>query len=117
MFVRLLPWVVAWSLLCLAVLSLPSFGLFIAPVALVALGAAAWRADENAAGPGFAIGVALPLLAIGLMNLGYTPCPEDGVLTIEPGEDSAECGGWNPVPWLVAGGVLAGLGVRSARRG
>lgn len=65
-----MPWVIAWALVALTVLSLPSFGLFIGPVALLALAAASYWGGDRVAGAGFALGVGL-MLVIGLGN----PCP------------------------------------------
>ncbi|HSK14654.1 MAG TPA: hypothetical protein VK915_00655 [Gaiellaceae bacterium] len=108
------PWFLAWAFaggsLFFAVLSGFSIGLLVLPFAL----AAVWLVGR-ACRPwpellGGASGAGLVLLAVAFLNRDATPCPESGELTVQPGQTSITCGGSDPVPWLVAGGVLLAAG-------
>jgi len=114
-----LAWAVSGALASLTIAAAPSFGIFLLPVAvavalLVARTVRAWPEALGALE-----GVAAAALLVGLLNLGYTACPTSGVVTLAPGQQSVECGGLEPAPFLIAGGVLAiaGLaGYRALRR-
>jgi hypothetical protein len=48
------------------------------------------------------------LIVIGLLSLDYDPCSHRGTVVLAEGEEMS-CGGMDPVPWLVAGGVVAAV--------
>ena len=107
-------WAVVGALFSFSVLGAASIGLFVFPVALLALFVALWLVR---AWPGIAsgiVGLASLILLVGILNLGSTPCPSSGsgMSYGGPGTGamSTSCGGWDPVPWLLVGVVLAGAG-------
>ena len=98
-------WAVAGGLLAFAVLSW--VGIFVLPATLVAC----WLAARSAQRP-LVPRAARRLAGVGLLCLGaaygardYSPCPPGGSLRVPPGETSASCGGFDPLPRLAA--VLA----------
>jgi hypothetical protein len=98
------------SVVAIGVLSLPSLGMFLLPVALAACTLATTRNrfwPESACG--VLAGTGITGLLVGFLNLGYVPCPS-GPMELGPGE-SYSCGGFDPRPWLVAGGLLFGGGL------
>jgi len=101
-------WVLAGALAVFSLLGAASIGLFIAPLAAVAI----WLVLRfGRAGPemlGMVSGAGVVSLLIALLNRGTRPCSEEG-LRLRPGETEATCGGLDAVLWLVAG--------LSARRG
>ena len=103
-------WGVAGALVALTLLSLLSIGIFILPLAVIALAVAGWRASGWPEGVGLVAGVGATCLVIAFLSRDYEPC-DDGPLTVSPGETSAECGGTDPVPWLVVGIALVGASV------
>ena len=108
------PWFLAWTaaggLLVVSYLTVFSIGLFVLPFAVVAV----WLVGRHGrAWPellGGVSGAGLVLVGVALANRGSTPCPEGGALTIPPGQTSVECGGLDPVPWLVAGLAFVAVG-------
>lgn len=111
-------WGLAGGLAFFAILTGLSIGLFVLPFAALAI----WFVGRSAARwpemLGVALGGAAVCLAVAAINWDYTPCP-DGPITLPPGEASFSCGGFDPMPWLVAGVVLAvagPLGYLVARR-
>jgi hypothetical protein len=96
------------GLLTLSLLS--SLGLFLLPVALVAC----WLAERSTRSAlellGALPGAGLVCLGIAFGARDYSPCPPEGSLTIPPGETSVSCGGFDPLPWLVAGLALVVAG-------
>jgi len=103
-------WVLAGALAVFSLLGAASIGLFIAPLAAVAI----WLVLRfGRAGPemlGMVSGAGVVSLLIALLNRGTRPCTEEG-LRLRPGETEAICGGLDPVLWLVAGLVLVAAGV------
>ena len=94
-------WVVAGGLLTFSLLSF--LRLFLLPVALVAC----WLAGRGTRSAlellGAVAGAGLVCLGIAFVARDHSPCPPGGSLTIPPGETSVSCGGFDPLPWLVAG--------------
>jgi len=77
------------------------------PVAAVLIALLALRSQ----GPEL-LGIPLGVGALGVWigaNNHYTPCPSNGVFTLLPGQREASCGGFDGLPWLVAG-VMVMLG-------
>lgn len=85
-----------------------SIGLFLLPFAVVTVALLLRRGHPWPEVVGGAAGLGVVLLVLAALNLDYSPCTEEGI-SLEPGERSASCGGWNPLPLAVAGAlVLAG---------
>jgi len=114
-------WVLAGALAVFSVLGAASIGLFIAPLAVVAI----WLTSRfGRVWPemlGMVSGAGAVCLLIALLNRleGTTPCAEGGH-SLSPGETEASCGGLSPTPWLVGGLVLVTAGAVAyarARRG
>ena len=103
-------WVLAGALATFSLLGAASIGLFIAPLAAIAI----WLALRlGRAGPemlGMVSGAGAVCLLIAFLNRGTTPCAEHGRL-VSSGETEVSCGGLAPTPWLVAGLVLVAAGV------
>lgn len=112
--VRWLLWPLAGALAAVSVLVFPSIGILIALCTAAAAVSARRRGSADGAAAGVVAGVGAVLLAIGLANLGYDPCPSSGTVTLAPGQSSSSCGGTSPVPWLAVGSalLLAGIGNR-----
>ena len=112
-------WVLAGALLSFSVLGAASIGFFVVPFALLAF----WLALRLGRGWPEALGTisgagAVSLL-IAFLNRGTMSCADES-LTLGPGETEITCGGLDPIPWLVAGLVLAAAGAIAyalARRG
>jgi len=110
-------WAVGGGLLTFLLLSW--VGLFLLPAALVACWLAGRITRSGVELLGVLPGAGLVCLGIAFGARDYSPCPPGGSLRIPPGETSVSCGGFDPLPWLVAGlapvvaGALAyGLGRR-----
>ena len=103
-----LAWALAGGVLLFAVLSGLSIGVFLLPLAVVGLVLVVRRvrAWPEISGTGAGFGVLCFLIAF--LNRDYTPCPK-GPITLSPGAGEFECGGFDPVPWLVAGLALVVL--------
>ena len=101
-------WVVAGGLLAFSLLSW--VGLFLLPAALVGCWLAARSTRSNLELLGALPGAGLVCLGIAFGARDYSPCPPGGSLTVPPGETSVSCGGFDPVPWLVAGLALVVAG-------
>jgi hypothetical protein len=103
-------WVLAGALAVFSLLGAASIGLFIAPLAAVAI----WLAVRfGRAGPemlGMVSGAGAVCLLIAFLNRDTTACTEQGRL-LSSGETEVHCGGLAPTPWLVAGLVLVPAGV------
>ena len=106
-------WALAGALLVFSVLSGFSIGLFILPLALIAIAAVAWRAAAWPESVGAVAGAGTVCLLIAFLSRDYDPCPQGRVRVLRPGETSVECGGMDPVPWLVIGIVLVAIPVAS----
>ena len=109
-------WAAVGALAAFAVATAPSIGLLLMPVAAVAVVLAARRIRVWPEAFGLLEGVAAIALTIGLLNLGNTPCPSSGELVLRPGEHEASCGGFDPMPLLIAALILAVVGVAGYRR-
>ena len=101
-------WAIAGGLSTVAILTGFSIGIFVAPVALLVVWLAVRRASRGAELLGLAAGVGAILLLVAFLNRDYTPCP-DGPVTLAPGQTEFECGGFDPLPWLVAGAVVVAV--------
>jgi hypothetical protein len=104
-------WGAGAMLASLAVAGAPSVGLFLLPVAGVALVGIAARVRLWPEVLGALEGLAASALVIGLLNLGSTPCPSSGTLVLPPGQHEIGCGGIAPAPFLIGGLVTALLAV------
>lgn len=107
-------WSTAGALFAFSFLAGFSFGLLVLPFAAAALLFVASRAPHLSESLGFAAGVGATLLLIAFLNRDYRPCPQNGVLSSPPDAPpgtSVECGGFDPIPWLVTGLVVGALGV------
>src|SRR5829696_5742844 len=102
-------WVLAGALAVFSLLAAASIGLFIAPLAAIAI----WLALRfGRAGPemlGMVSGAGAVCLLIAFLNRGTTPCTEQADLG-SSAEIEVSCGGLAPTPWLVAGLVLGAAG-------
>ena len=104
--------VVAWCgaglLTASAALSLPSYGMFVLPFAVLAVVFAARRFSFGRGALGLSVSAGLALIAVGLTNLGYRSLPASGVVSLAPGQTSVTYtyGGSDPRPWFVAGSIL-----------
>jgi hypothetical protein len=106
-------WAISGLLLTVAVLALPSIGLFLLPFAAAA---AVYSARRFPGAPvvGLIAGGGLALVAIGIVNLGNHSCPRQPV-SIPPGRlTSTSCGGPSAWPWLMAGTILLVIGLALA---
>lgn len=106
-------WAISGLLLTIAVLALPSIGLFLLPVAVAA---AVYSARRFPGAPvvGLMTGGGLALVAIGIVNLGNHPCSRRPV-SIPPGQlVSTSCGGPSARPWLLAGAIALVVGLALA---
>jgi hypothetical protein len=101
-------WVVAGGLLAFSLVSW--LGLLLLPVALVACWLAARGTRSTLELLGALSGAGLLCLGIAFGARDHSPCPPGGSLTVPPGETSVSCGGFDPVPWLVAGLALVVAG-------
>jgi hypothetical protein len=103
-------WVLAGALAVFSLLGAASIGLFIAPLAVVAI----WLALRfGRAGPemlGMVSGAGVVCLLIAFLNRGTTPCAEQGH-TLSARETETSCGGLQPMPWLVVGLLLVAVGI------
>lgn len=117
MTVRWLLWVLAGALCCLTLLAMLSIGFLIAPFAALAILAATRWAGNEPILPGLLAGAGLIVIAIGVINLGNTPCPSSGGGYSAAGDTSEfSCGGMSPTPWLVIGASLIVAGLATALR-
>lgn len=103
-----LAWAAAGGLLVFAVVSGLSIGLFVLPLAVVILVLVVRRVRGWPEILGAGAGCGAICLLIAFLNRDYNPCPE-GPITLGPGESEFECGGFDPLPWLVAGLALVAL--------
>jgi hypothetical protein len=114
-------WGVSGALLGLSFLGAASMGLFIFPFALIAVFVTARRASGWPEAVGVLGGAGAIFLVLAFLSRNYTSCSQPGALSIRPGETSAECGGFDPLPWLIVGIALVsasalGCVVARARR-
>jgi hypothetical protein len=105
-------WAFVGALFSLSLLGAASIGLFIMPVAVLALLMVARTVQTWPEVAGLLEGMASMALFVGITNLGSTPCPETGSGTVGPGEAATtSCGGWDPSPWILVGLALAAVGL------
>lgn len=118
-------WAAAGALFTFSFLTGFSVGLFLLPLAAGALFFVASRAAHLGEALGFAAGTGVILLVIAYLSRDHQPCPEDGSLSIPAGAPpgtSVACGGFDPIPWLLAGSttlaasIVAYAVVRTALR-
>jgi hypothetical protein len=107
-----LEWAVALALVAFGVITAASIGLFVLPVAAIAVALAARR---NALRPdavlGGLVGVGAVCLFVAYRNRAYSPCPPNGVPTVLRVGEHFSCGGLDPLPWLTAGALLTAAGL------
>ncbi len=106
-------WAGVGALFGLSGIAMPSFGLLVLvlTVAVVALRAGRHlQVLPDVAG--FLPGAGSLSLFVGLANLNSTPCPSSGSGFAGPGATGpiSSCGGFDPLPWLLIGVVLAATG-------
>jgi hypothetical protein len=107
-------WAFVGALFSLSFLGAASIGLFLLPAALLALLVVSWFVRLWPEIAGVLEGAAALSLFVGISNLGTTPCPASGSHTVRVGADPGatwSCGGMEPLPWLLVGFALAGVGV------
>ena len=102
-------WAIAGSLWSVTLISF--VGLFTLPFALLLTGLLVRYSPQRRDALGLLAGAAGVALVLGVVNLGYQPCPESGTLTMLSGEGSSSCGGVAPAPFFVVGVVLMILGL------
>jgi hypothetical protein len=102
-------WSAASALLVFSIVAGFGIGLFVFPVAVIAIFVVAFRSSGWPEVVGVIAGAGAVLLFIAFLNRDYDPCPESGFLDVPPGETSAECGGLDPMPWLISGAVLVAV--------
>jgi hypothetical protein len=94
-------WSLAGTLFVLSVLGAASIGLFILPLALIALFLAVRFCSRWPEALGLLAGAGAVALLVAYRSRDYNPCPDSGIIT-----GNGECGGFSPTPWLVLGVVL-----------
>jgi hypothetical protein len=115
-------WLAVGAAFTLCFLGALSVGLFVLPFALLLLVLVVRRSPRLPEATGFVSGIGVVLLLVAFRNRDYSACPADGVLRLEPGQQSVSCGGWDPHPWLYVGiavtaaGALAYLAASRAQR-
>jgi hypothetical protein len=102
-------WVLAGALTVFSLLAAASIGLFIAPLAAVAIWLTARFGRVWPEMLGMISGAGAVSLLIAFLNWGETPCTEGRLLS--SGQTEVSCGGLAPTPWLVAGLVLVAAGI------
>lgn len=102
-------WGLAGGLVFFALLTGLSIGIFVVPFAALAV----WFVARTAGGwpelLGVAVGAGAVCLVVFVRNRDHNPCPE-GEITVPPGQTSYSCGGFDPLPWLIAGLALTVIG-------
>jgi hypothetical protein len=104
-------WTVVGALVTFSFLTGFSIGLFVLPVAVLAVWVVGSRSPSRSAAFGLISGAGFMCLVVWLLHRGDVPCPEDGSLSGVPGQESVGCGGMDAQPWLVAAIVLVLAGV------
>ena len=107
---RIGVWTCVGVALAFSVLS--AFAIFLFPLACVGLYVIvrSWGVDRDTAW--LATGAGAVVLAIGLVHLGATQCSDPATLSISPnGPPVSECSSFDPLPWIVAGGILMTVSV------
>ena len=101
-------WAIAGALWSVTLISF--VGLFTLAFALLLTGLLVRYSPQRRDALGLLAGAAGVALVLGVVNLGYHPCPESATLTMS-GEGSSSCGGFAPAPFFVVGVVLMILGL------
>lgn len=105
---RFAAWALAGALGAVVIVAMPSIGLFLAPLAVLALWTAARRtgAGQARASGGLLAGVGLLALGVGLGHL-----PEANCIHGQIPAGSTGCEEFDETPWIVAGalGVAASV--------
>ncbi|MFC5907221.1 hypothetical protein [Streptacidiphilus monticola] len=105
-FLPWLAWYAVGAAALLSLLAILSFGLFLAPVVLVAAVLLARSPRTRHSFPGAVAGLGLPLLWVAAANAGgpgEACTPTDGGMTCTDQ--------WSPWPWLAAGLLLTAAGI------
>lgn len=101
--------IAVWALVGLAaplvVIAAPSFGLFLVPVVVVLLVVAVWRRPIPSLG-GLALGVGIAVALPGILGIDELWCPDGGQRVLDGGRVIESCGSFDPLPWLIVGGLL-----------
>jgi hypothetical protein len=103
-------WLVVGAALAFCFLAGLSIGPFVLPFALVLLAIVATRSPRLPEATGIVSGIGVTLLLIAFANRDYAPCQANGVLQLEPGQQSVSCGGLDPHPWLYLGIAVTAAG-------
>jgi hypothetical protein len=88
-----------------------TIGLFILPFVVLLLGVVLWASPRPREALGFVAGIGAMVLVIGFLHWGDRPCPSGGRLHLAVDEYAVSCGGLDPMPWFLAGGVVVGAAV------
>ena len=104
-------WSLAGGLLVFSALAGFSIGLLVLPFAVAAVLVTAKLASGWPEATGVVAGAGVVSLLIALLSRDYKPCPENGALSLPRGETSIECGGFDPMPWLIGGIALVSISV------
>lgn len=108
----LAEWALAFGLLAFSVIAGFSIGFLVLPFAVVALGLTSRRSRPWPEAPtGMLVGIGAVLLMIAFIQRDYVPCPPQGEPMVLRRGESSSCGGFNPVPWIVAGVASTAVGV------
>jgi hypothetical protein len=107
-------WALAGALLSFAAIGAASIGMFVFPLAVLALVLAVRRNSAWPEAPAGALtGVGSVCLFVAYVNRAYSPCPEMPIrFRAEIGYHGPfSCGGFKPMPWLIAGLLLIAAGL------
>jgi nitrate reductase NapE component len=104
-------WFVAWAIsgALLAVGIVGSFGVLVIVLPIGALSALVLILTARSWPEVLGVGSGIGSLALGIafLNRNYSPCPDAPTTGIRlPGHRPPDCGGIDPLPWLMAGMVL-----------
>jgi len=104
-------WALAMALLSFAVIGAASIGVLVLPFALLALALAARRNRAWPEAPmGGLTGVGSICLLVAYINRAYSPCPTGPTRVRVVSGGHFSCGGFDPMPWLMVGLLLAAVG-------
>ena len=97
-------WAVNGALLTVSFIS--AVGLFVLPLAALLAWMLSRYSPQHRDATGLLAGAGGLALFLGVVNLGHRPCPESGTVTILTEAGSSSCGGWDPIPFFIAGSVI-----------